>query len=421
VRAAAEAARVAVLGVPAGLRWDRVEAEARAMVACGAEPGPDRGGDLFSLAHTVAALTHGVVSIEDAAHRVVAYAGPGEEADELRRLSILGRSCPEPYLALLRRLGVHRRVRESDEVVPVAEQPEMGARRRLVIGINAGRRPLGTIWVQEGGRPLAERAPQMLRGAARLAAAQLVDHYFQGDARARLASREELGHALLTGRFDAAALAAHLGIDPDAAADVVAVDLREPPGDTVRADAGRAEAAGIMSVHAAAHRASALVVHACGQLYAILPAPAADAAADPAEPLLRWAGDLVATLRRLTGTAVPAVLAGRADRLRTSRRSSSAAIRRCGCSPAPRRCPWPPTPGWRPPCWCATPWTCSPPRPGPVSRPWRPWSPTTGNTAPTWPARCCCTWTRSATWAPPRGGSPCTPTRCATACAAPWR
>lgn len=315
VRTAAEVARVAVLGVPAGLRWDRVEAEARAMVACGAGPGPDRGGDLFSLAHTVAALTHGVVSIEDAAHRVVAYAGSGEEADELRRLSILGRSCPEPYLALLRRLGVHRRVRESDEVVPVAEQPEMGARRRLVIGINAGRRPLGTIWVQEGGRPLAERAPQMLRGAARLAAALLVDHYFQGDARARLASREELSHALLTGRFDAAALAAHLGIDPDAAADVVAVDLREPPGDIARADAGRAEAAGIMSVHAAAHRANALVVHACGQLYAILPASAAEPAADPAEPLLRWAGDLVATLRRLTGTAVQAVLAGRADRL----------------------------------------------------------------------------------------------------------
>ncbi|MEV5013978.1 hypothetical protein ACIGW1_16390 [Streptomyces sp. NPDC053780] len=34
-----------------------------------------------------------------AEHRVVAYAGPGDEADELRRLSVLGRSCPEPYPA----------------------------------------------------------------------------------------------------------------------------------------------------------------------------------------------------------------------------------------------------------------------------------------------------------------------------------
>ncbi|MFF3503840.1 PucR family transcriptional regulator [Streptomyces sp. NPDC003247] len=317
VRSAAEDAGIAVLGVPAGLRWDRAEAGIRAALARGrAERPADRGGDLFSLAQTVATLTHGVVSVEDAAHRVVAYAGSGDEADELRRRSILGRSCPESYLALLRRLGVYQRVRAGDEVVPVDEQPEMGARRRLVIGINAGRRPLGTIWVQEGSRPLAERTPEMLRGAARLAAAQLVDHYFQGDATARLASREELSHGLLTGRFDAPALAAHLGLDPAAAAHVVAVDLRDPAGsgDAVRADARRAEATGIMSVHAAAHRDNALVVQACGQLYAVLPEPVADPPVGDA-PLVRWAEQLVATLRRLTGTGVQAVVAGRAERL----------------------------------------------------------------------------------------------------------
>ncbi|CAM5678370.1 hypothetical protein SALBM135S_09396 [Streptomyces alboniger] len=86
--------------------------------------------DLFSLAQTVATLTQGVVSVEDGAHRVVAYAGSGDEADELRRHSLLGRNCPEPYLALLRRLGVYQRVRAGEEVVMVAEQPEPGARRR---------------------------------------------------------------------------------------------------------------------------------------------------------------------------------------------------------------------------------------------------------------------------------------------------
>jgi hypothetical protein len=116
VRAAADAAGVAVLGVPAGLRWDRA-AETRTALAQGHGEGvPERGGDLFSLAQTVATLTGGVVatltggvvSIQDAAHRVVAYAGSGDEADELRRRSVLRRSCPEPYLALLRRLGVQR-------------------------------------------------------------------------------------------------------------------------------------------------------------------------------------------------------------------------------------------------------------------------------------------------------------------------
>ncbi|MFI8948245.1 PucR family transcriptional regulator [Streptomyces sp. NPDC053750] len=320
VRAAAERAGIAVLGIPAGVRWDRVAAEARTVLDHGRGAfglGPDRSGDLFSLAQTVATLTGGLVSIEDAAHRVVAYAGSGDEADELRRLSVLGRSCPEPYLALLRKLGVHRRLRAGDEVVEVAEHLELGARARLVIGVNSGRRPLGSIWVQEGARPLAERAPEMLRGAARLAAPHLVDHYFQGDARTRLASREELSHGLLTGRFDAAALAAHLGIDPSAGADVLAVDLREPTGEngTGHWAAQRAEAAGIISVHAAAHRKNALVVQACGQIYAILPAPPAGSGADAEGPLLRWTGDLVTTLRRLTGTGVQAVLAGRAERL----------------------------------------------------------------------------------------------------------
>lgn len=336
VRAAAQRAGIAVVGLPRGLRWDRAEAEIRAVLAAPAgEFAPSRSGDLFSLAQTVATLTQGLVSLEDGAHRVLAYAGPVDEADELRRATILGRSCPEPYLALLRRLGVHQRVRAGDEVVTVDEQPDLGARRRLVIGVNAGRRPLGTIWVQEGARPLAERAPQMLRGAARIAAAQLVDHYFQGDSGARLASREELSHGLLTGRFDAAALAAHLGIDPAAGADVVAVDLREPgeDGDAVRADARRAEAAGIVSVHVAAHRENALVAQACGQIYAVLPTPAAmssaassavasaapstvsSAAYEEEGALVRWADELVATLRRLTGTGVQAVLAGRAERL----------------------------------------------------------------------------------------------------------
>jgi hypothetical protein len=318
VCAAAGAAGIVLIGIPAELRWDRAEAEFRAALAQRPEAG-GHGGDLFALAQTVATLTGGVVSVEDGAHRVVAYAGPGEEADAVRRSSILGRACPEPYLEVLRQLGVYRRVRAADAVVAVPARPELGARRRMVVGVNAAHRPLGTIWVQEGAEPLAPQTERTLLGAARLAATQLVDHYFQGDAGARLASREELSHGLLTGRFDPGSLAAHLGVDPAASATVAVVDLRLPEDlGAVRADALRAEAAGVMSVHAAALRADALVVQACGQIYAILPEPVAGGiprqeAADGG--LERWADELVGTLRRLTGTGVQAVLAGRAERL----------------------------------------------------------------------------------------------------------
>ncbi|MEU6159008.1 helix-turn-helix domain-containing protein [Streptomyces sp. NPDC047130] len=330
VRDAAAAAGTPVLGVPAGVRWDTVEAEARRELIRG---GAGQQGDLYALAQTVATLTHGLVSIEDTAHRVIAYAGPGEEADELRRRSVLGRTCPEPYLAMLRDWGVYQRVRKGDEVVEVAAVPEKDIRRRMVAGINAGARPLGTIWVQEGARPLAPDAEGALRGAARIAGAQLIDHYYRGDPAARLRSREELAHGLLTGRFNTAALAEHLGIPADSGASVVAFDLRDTAAraDGTWRDARLAEAAVLVSVHAAAHRRNALVAQACGQIYAMLPEPAgptgatgsasttaaaADTAATAAEPaLVRWAEHLVAALRQHTRTPVQACVAGTAARL----------------------------------------------------------------------------------------------------------
>ncbi|MFE5208977.1 PucR family transcriptional regulator [Streptomyces sp. NPDC056600] len=323
VREASAEAGVPVLGVPAGVRWDTVEAEARRELIRGAA---GRQGDLYALAQTLATLTHGLVSVEDTAHRVIAYAGPGEEADELRRRSVLGRTCPEPYLAMLRDWGVYQRVRKSDEVVEVAAVPEKDIRRRMVVGINAGTRPLGTIWVQEGHRPLAPDTEDALRGAARVAGTQLIDHYYRDDPGARLRSREELAHGLLTGRFNAAALAEHLGIPATSGASVVAFDLRDTTAraDGTWRDARLAEAAVLVSVHAAAHRRDALVAQACGQIYAMLPEPAgsavaedtADAAATAAEPvLLRWAENLVAALRQHTRTPVQACVAGTAARL----------------------------------------------------------------------------------------------------------
>ncbi|WP_328908297.1 helix-turn-helix domain-containing protein [Streptomyces sp. NBC_00234] len=316
VRRAADEAGIAALGIPDGVRWDRVAADVRGLVEGAARgPAPDRRGDLFSLAQTVATLTHGVVSIEDGAHRVMAYSDSGDEADELRRRSILGRTCPEPYLAMLRQSGVFRRVRDGQDVVQVEARPELGGRRRLAIGINAGSRPLGTIWVQEGSRPLADRSDEALRGAARLAASQLVDHWFHGDSAARLPSRAGLAHGLLTGRFNSAALAAHLGIAPTATAAVVAFDLREPgSSDATWRDARRAEAAEIVSVHAASYRRSALVAEACGQIYAMLPESSACPRGDDGA-LTRWAEDLVGALRRHLRTPVQAVVAGTAARL----------------------------------------------------------------------------------------------------------
>ena len=116
-----------------------------------------------------------MVSIENAQSQVLAYSASNDEADELRRLSILGRAGPPEHLEWIGQWGIFDALRSSGEVVRVAERPELGLRPRLAIGIYQldARRPpafAGTIWVQQGSQPLAEDAEEMLRGAAVLAA-----------------------------------------------------------------------------------------------------------------------------------------------------------------------------------------------------------------------------------------------------------
>ncbi len=130
------------------------------------------GTDLYGIAQTLATLTRGMVSIEDDRSRVLAYSASDDTADELRRLSILGREGPPAYLKRLRDWGVFDRLRLSDEVIEVPPDAEVGIRRRLVVSIRstgpAGQ--LGTIWVQEGGQPLAPDSAEVLRGASVVAA-----------------------------------------------------------------------------------------------------------------------------------------------------------------------------------------------------------------------------------------------------------
>ncbi|CAM5541924.1 DNA-binding PucR family transcriptional regulator OS=Streptomyces violarus OX=67380 GN=FHS41_004773 PE=3 SV=1 [Streptomyces violarus] len=176
--AAAEAG-VALLSLRSEARWEQVHALARAALddAPPGEPGMGaEEGDLFSLAQTTAVLTSGIVSIEDAANRVLAYSRTtdSDEADDLRRRSILGWQGPEGYLAKLREWGVFQHLHSSDEVIGIDSHPELGIRRRLAVAIRSGDRQLGTIWVQEGSIPLSERSRQALLGAARVAALHLV-------------------------------------------------------------------------------------------------------------------------------------------------------------------------------------------------------------------------------------------------------
>jgi DNA-binding PucR family transcriptional regulator len=81
---------------------------------------------LFGLAQSLADRIHGMVSIEDEQSHVLAYSASNDEADELRRLSILGRAGPPEHLKWIGQWGIFDALRASGDVVRVAERPELG-------------------------------------------------------------------------------------------------------------------------------------------------------------------------------------------------------------------------------------------------------------------------------------------------------
>jgi DNA-binding PucR family transcriptional regulator len=270
LRAAATEAGAALLLVRPDVRWERLESLARDVLHEGGAAGDDGSGDLNSLAQTVALLTRGVVSIEDTASRVLAYSRSDADAaqvDELRRLSILGRQGPADYLRTLREWGVFDRLRDGEDVVHVDEHAELGIRRRLAIGIHAGHRQLGTIWVQEGAEPFAERAAEVLVGAARVAAGHLVRRRSQQSPGGRW--ERDLVAGLLDGRASPDLVAGTFGLNEDAGALVVAFAVRD--GDAASQELVIAELVEVVSVHAAAHRRAALCAAVGARVYAVLP------------------------------------------------------------------------------------------------------------------------------------------------------
>ena len=126
--AVADRAGIAIGALHAQARAELVLSTVRSLLdgaAARQQPDADSGepfveeSDLYGLAQRVAALTGGLVSIEDEQSRLLAYSATDGAADELRMLSILGREGPAEHLRRLRELGVFDRLRRSPGVVEV--------------------------------------------------------------------------------------------------------------------------------------------------------------------------------------------------------------------------------------------------------------------------------------------------------------
>ncbi|AKK29110.1 CdaR family transcriptional regulator [Mycobacterium sp. EPa45] len=295
VVARAVAAGTAVVAVEDKARWERLYRLVNHVFDHRrSDAVTDSSTDLFALAQSIADRTHGMVSIEDAQSHVLAYSASNDEADELRRLSILGRAGPPEHLRWIAQWGIFDRLRAGTDVVAVDERPELGLRPRLAIGIHRqDQRPGfdGTIWVQQGSRPLADDAEEVLRGAAVLAARMT----------ARLAARPS-AHLLAvqqllgltdTDDADVPAVARELRIPLDGRAAVIGV---------VAAD-GEARLSDVLALSASAFRPDAQVAANGSRVYVVLPDSGRTAA------VVSWIRGTISTLRAELGLDLRAVIA----------------------------------------------------------------------------------------------------------------
>jgi DNA-binding PucR family transcriptional regulator len=312
--ARASAAGVAVVAVEPRARWERLYR----LVTHVLEHHGDRddpllhsGTDLFALAQSIAERTKGMISIEDAQSHVLAYSASNDEADELRRLSILGRAGPPEHLEWIRQWGIFDALRARGDAVRVAERPELGLRPRLAVGIHresdqvsegvrgSSRRRapgfIGTIWLQQGSRPLADDAEDVLRGAAVLAA-RIMTRLAATPPTHALRVRELLGFG--GDDIDVTAVARDLGIRADGRASLIGFRCADG---SVPADS--------IALSASAFRADAHTVAVDGAVYVLFPQTGA------VSSVASWVRGTVAALDRELSLDLRAVIAAGIDGL----------------------------------------------------------------------------------------------------------
>jgi DNA-binding PucR family transcriptional regulator len=288
---------IAVVAVEPRARWEllyRLVNHAFEHHAGRGDPLHDSGTDLFGLAQSIADRTRGLISIEDADSHMLAYSASSDEADELRRLTILGRAGPPEHLEWIGQWGIFDALRAGGDVVRVAERPELGLAPRLAVGIHldaSRRRPgyAGTIWLQQGSAPLADDVEDILRGGAVLAA-RIMSRLAATPSMHTVRVQELMG--LAGAEPEIGAIARELGIAPDGRAALIGF-----------AGIAGAAPADVIALSAGAFRADAQIASMGGRVYVVLPETGS------ATSVRSWVRGVVAALRRELGLSLRAVIA----------------------------------------------------------------------------------------------------------------
>ncbi|CAG7596759.1 Proline-responsive transcriptional activator PutR [Paenibacillus solanacearum] len=127
----------------------------------------DRNFDSFTeLADMLYEVLGCPVTIENAAHQLIAYSSHSPQTDAARIATIVGRRVPEQVIGTLWESGVIKRLAESDEPVRIDAVSEVGLGDRVAIAIRDHNEVLGYIWALEEQGARNPRLFPLLKGAA---------------------------------------------------------------------------------------------------------------------------------------------------------------------------------------------------------------------------------------------------------------
>ncbi|MBM7096180.1 PucR family transcriptional regulator [Bacillus sp. H-16] len=164
-------------------------------------PNPFKGsfGSLENLVDKISDVLECPVTIEDPAHRLLAYSSHGEGTDSARIATIMRRRVPERVISSLWKDGTMQRLHQSEKPVRISQIQEVGLGDRIAMTIRSKTEIIGYIWLLEVDNQLDDDDLELLSYASQAAKNQLVQ--LHGRKKKREKGHQEFFWQLLTGHL----------------------------------------------------------------------------------------------------------------------------------------------------------------------------------------------------------------------------
>ncbi|MEW4371552.1 PucR family transcriptional regulator [Paenibacillus kandeliae] len=149
---------------------------------------------LQTLAEMISEVMGSPVTIEDEAHRLLAYSMHDPNTDPARIATIIGRRVPEHVQRALYESGAMQQLQDSAEPQHIRQLSDVGLSRRMAISVRHYDEVIGYIWLLEHDGSYSDQQLEQFRRGAVIAASKMMQQQ-------QRQQKIDLLRRLLNGRF----------------------------------------------------------------------------------------------------------------------------------------------------------------------------------------------------------------------------